>query len=61
MIIKCAHCGRQIVSYKTSGKYTVGGGHVTKLVGNTYCCHECNEYDENGLLPEERGQAEWIQ
>lgn len=48
----CELCGRQIVSYPVSDNTCVGGGPVIRLV-NGYCCHECNEFDENGLLPEE--------
>ena len=48
----CEHCGRQIVSYPVSDKMCVGGGPAIRLVRG-WCCHECNEYDENGLLPEE--------
>ena len=48
---KCAHCGRQIVNYKESNNYVVGGEFTIRLVGDQYCCHECNDFDNNGLLP----------
>ena len=51
--ITCSHCGRQIIRYKASDIYKVGGGKIVRLVGDNYCCHECNEYDDNGLLPGE--------
>ncbi len=41
MRIECSCCGRQIVNYKCSNKYCVGGKDPTKLWGNTYSCHEC--------------------
>lgn len=53
--VYCSHCGRQLVNYEESDKYCVSGKNAVRLFGDQYCCSECNEYDENGLLPEERG------
>jgi hypothetical protein len=54
--IECAHCGRQIVNYDASDSYCVGhyNNRVKTLGFGKYVCHECDKYDENGMLPEER-------
>ena len=51
-MIHCELCGRQIVSYQVSDRMCVGGEPPIRLVSG-FCCHECNEFDENGLTPEE--------
>jgi hypothetical protein len=53
--IRCCVCGRQIVSYKSSNDYIVGGHPPTIMAIDSFCCHECaSDLDENGLFPEER-------
>jgi hypothetical protein len=58
-IIRCACCGRQIVSYRASEDHIVGGRPATMLGFGQYSCHECAmDLDENGLFPSERVQME---
>jgi hypothetical protein len=53
--IICCCCSRQIVSYKASDDYIVGGGRIIFMGPGKNCCHECAEdLDDDGLFPEER-------
>ena len=52
----CLCCGRQIVSYNQSNDRIVYDPNPVILIGG-YCCKDCNELDENGIFPEERGLA----
>jgi hypothetical protein len=53
--IYCSVCARQIVPYRVSDPYVVGGFPPKHDCCGKYFCHECGrDLNENGLFPEER-------
>jgi len=59
--IDCCCCGRQILLDRRVGDNYVAPGPAYRMVGSNYTCGECGkELDENGLFPEERGEALFV-